>query len=235
MLEISGINSSYDKLQVLWNVSMHVGTGEIVAVLGPNGAGKSTLLKSIMNLVTVNQGKIQFLDQDITGKPIHELTEAGIAFVPEERHLFPAMTVMENLLLGAYTIRNKKTVKETFARVFDLFPRLAERKKQYAGTMSGGERQMLAIARGIMSNPKMLILDEPSMGLAPKNVLAVFETIKKLSSENVTVLIVEQNVNTTLTVADRAYVMEQGRIVMEGSSSELQGNDHIRKMYMGIA
>ncbi len=234
MLEISGIDTSYDKLQVLWDVSMHVGIGEIVAVLGPNGAGKTTMLKSVMNLVAVNKGNIKFLGQDITGKPIHELTKLGLAFVPEERHLFPAMTVMENLLLGAYTIRNKKTVKEAFNRVFDLFPRLAERKKQYAGTMSGGERQMLAIARGIMSNPKMLILDEPSMGLAPQNVLAVFETIKKLSDEKVTVLIVEQNVNTTLTVATRAYVMEQGRIVMEGSSSQLQGDDHIRKMYMGI-
>jgi len=189
-------------------------------VLGPNGSGKTTMLKSIMNLVSVNKGKIMFLGQDITGKPIHELTKVGLAFVPEERHLFPAMTVMENLQLGAYTIRDKKTIKGTFNRVFELFPRLAERKKQYAGTMSGGERQMLAIARGIMSNPKMLILDEPSMGLAP---------------QNVTVLIVEQNVNTTLTVADRAYVMEQGRIVMEGSSSQLQGDDHIRKMYMGIA
>lgn len=235
MLEISGIDASYDKLQVLWDVSMHVGIGEIVAVLGPNGAGKTTMLKSVMNLVAVNKGNIKFLGQDITGKPIHELTKLGLAFVPEERHLFPAMTVMENLLLGAYTIRNKKVVKEAFNRVFDLFPRLDERKKQYAGTMSGGERQMLAIARGIMSNPKMLILDEPSMGLAPQNVLAVFETIKKLSSEKVTVLIVEQNVNTTLTVANRAYVMEQGRIVMEGPSSQLQENDHIRKMYMGIA
>lgn len=235
MLEISGISASYDKLQVLWDVSMHVGIGEIVAVLGPNGAGKTTMLKSVMNLVAVNKGNIKFLGQDITGKPIHELTKLGLAFVPEERHLFPAMTVMENLLLGAYTIRNKKVVKEAFNRVFDLFPRLDERKKQYAGTMSGGERQMLAIARGIMSNPKMLILDEPSMGLAPQNVLAVFETIKKLSSEKVTVLIVEQNVNTTLTVANRAYVMEQGRIVMEGPSSQLQENDHIRKMYMGIA
>ncbi|KJS85855.1 ABC transporter ATP-binding protein [Desulfosporosinus sp. BICA1-9] len=235
MLEISGIDASYGNLQVLWDVSLNIGEGEIVAVLGPNGSGKTTMLKSIMNLVSVKKGKIMFLGQDITGKPIHELTKVGLAFVPEERNLFPAMTVMENLLLGAYTIRNKKIIKETFNRVFELFPRLAERKKQYAGTMSGGERQMLAIARGIMSNPKMLILDEPSMGLAPQNVLAVFETIKKLSAEKVTVLIVEQNVNTTLTVADRAYVMEQGRIVMEGSSSQLQGDDHIRKMYTGIA
>jgi len=235
MLEISGIDASYGNLQVLWDVSLNIGEGEIVALLGPNGSGKTTMLKSIMNLVSVKKGKIMFLGQDITGKPIHELTKVGLAFVPEERNLFPAMTVMENLLLGAYTIRNKKIIKETFNRVFELFPRLAERKKQYAGTMSGGERQMLAIARGIMSNPKMLILDEPSMGLAPQNVLAVFETIKKLSAEKVTVLIVEQNVNTTLTVADRAYVMEQGRIVMEGSSSQLQGDDHIRKMYTGIA
>jgi branched-chain amino acid transport system ATP-binding protein len=235
MLEINEISAAYGNLQVLWDVSLNIKESEIVAVLGPNGAGKTTMLKSIMNLVTVKKGRIKFFDQDITGIPIHELTKKGIAFVPEERHLFPAMTVMENLLLGAYIAKNKKTFQQTLDRVLNLFPRLAERKKQYAGTMSGGERQMLAIARGIMSNPKLLILDEPSMGLAPKNVFDVFEAIKKLKEENVTILIVEQNVNTTLTVADRAYVIEQGRVVMEGSSSALQENDHVRKMYMGIA
>lgn len=235
MLEVSNIEAGYGQLQVLWDVSLKVSEGEVVALLGSNGAGKTTTLKSIMNLVQVRKGSIKFLGQEITGLPIHHLTKMGLAFVPEERNLFQAMTVLENLLLGAYTIRDRKTIEQTLEYVFTLFPRLAERKNQYAGTMSGGERQMLAIARGLMSNPKMLLLDEPSMGLAPKNVVLVFETIMKLRSEMVTVLIVEQNVNTTLKVADRAYVMEQGRVVMEGLSSELASNEHVKKTYLGIA
>jgi branched-chain amino acid transport system ATP-binding protein len=234
LLGVKNLDAGYGYLQVLWDISLNVEKGEIVAILGPNGAGKTTTLKSIMGLVAPQKGRIVFDSRDITGMPANETTKLGVAFVPEERHLFPAMTVLENLLLGAYTIRDKNRSKQTLEYVLSLFPRLAERKKQYAGTMSGGERQMLAIARGLMSNPKLLILDEPSLGLAPKNVLLVFETIGKLRSEGLTVLIVEQNVNTTLQIADRAYVLEQGRVVMSGRSGELRENDHVRNAYLGI-
>ncbi|MDA8228343.1 MAG: ABC transporter ATP-binding protein [Desulfitobacterium hafniense] len=235
MLEVCNIEAGYGHLNILWDISLRIDEGEVVALLGPNGAGKTTTLKSIMNLITVKKGNVKFFGTTITGMPVHDLTKLGIAFVPEERHLFPAMTVLDNLLLGAHIITSKRVVAQNLEYVYSLFPRLAERKKQLAGTMSGGERQMLAIARGLMSNPKMLILDEPSMGLAPKNVVAVFETIKKLRTEKVTVLIVEQNVNTTLAIADRAYVMEQGRIVLEGSNHQLLSNEYVKKMYLGIA
>lgn len=235
MLEINNLDAGYSYLQVLWDVSFKVNEGEVVALIGPNGAGKTTTLKSILGIVRPWKGKISFLGQDITGLPTHRLAKLGLAFVTEERNLFSGMTVMENLLMGAYTIRNKKEVNRTLEYVFTLFPRLAERKKQYAATMSGGERQMLAIARALMSNPKMLLLDEPSMGLSPQNVLAVFEAIMKLRSESVTVLIVEQNVNTTLKMADRAYVLEQGRIVIEGKCEDMLNNDHVKNTYLGVA
>lgn len=234
MLQIQNLSVSYGYLQVIWDVSLHVKESEVVAILGPNGAGKTTLLKTVMGLLPPQQGQVYFLDNEITNRPTFELTKLGLAFVPEERNLFQSMTVKENLILGAYTIRDKKIVSSKLEYVYSLFPRLAERKKQLAGTMSGGERQMLAIARGLMSGPKMLILDEPSMGLSPHNVQLVFETIIKLRSEKVTVVIVEQNVNTTLKIADRAYVLEQGRIVLEGTSEELTSNDRVREMYMGI-
>jgi branched-chain amino acid transport system ATP-binding protein len=222
VLEVHGLNAGYGNLQVIWDVSLAVGEGEVVAILGPNGAGKTTLLKSIMGLVPPASGTVAFMGSAITGRPTHRLCTMGLTFIPEERNLFPAMTVQENLLMGAYTLK-------------DLFPRLRERRPQRAGTMSGGERQMLAIARGLMCNPRMIILDEPSMGLSPENVVAVFETIERLRAEKSTILIVEQNVATTLHHADRAYVMEQGRIAMEDVSANLLGNDHVRRMYLGIA
>ncbi|HWR38152.1 MAG TPA: ABC transporter ATP-binding protein [Patescibacteria group bacterium] len=234
MLDVSNLTAGYGQLQVLWDVSLRIGEGEVVAILGSNGAGKTTTLKAIMNMIAVKSGTVTFLGKNIAGLPLHEMVKLGLAFVPEERNLFTAMTVMENLQLGAYTIKDRKKAQENLEYVLELFPRLGERKKQYVGTMSGGERQMVAIARGLMSNPKVLILDEPSMGLAPKNVVLVFEAIMKLQKEKVTVLIVEQNVNTTLKVADRAYVMEQGRVVMEGNADELSKDDHVKKMYMGV-
>ncbi len=235
MLEVKNLNVSYGYLQVVWDVSLQVGEGEMVAVLGANGSGKTTTLKSIMGLLPPASGTVSFMGEDITGKPTHLLAQHGLSFIPEERNLFPAMTVQENLLMGAYTIKDKHRIAANLEYVFDLFPRLMERRKQLSGTMSGGERQMLAIARGLMSNPKMILLDEPSMGLSPENVWAVFETIHKLRGENVTVLLVEQNVDTTLKFADRAYVMEQGRVAMHDSSENLLGNDHVRKMYLGLA
>lgn len=235
MLRIENLDVAYGHLQVLRDVSMSIKVGEIVAILGPNGAGKTTLLKSIMGLLPPKNGKVYFQGQDVTGYPTFELSRQGIAFVPEERNIFQAMTVEENLLLGAYFNQDKDLIKQYLEHVYDMFPRLLERRKQLAGTMSGGERQMLAIGRGLMGNPHLLILDEPSMGLSPTNVLVVFDTIRKLVAQDVTIMIVEQNLSTTLGVASRGYVMEQGSIVMEGSSEELANNDHVKKMYLGIA
>jgi branched-chain amino acid transport system ATP-binding protein len=235
VLEVNGLNVSYGNLQIIWDVSLNVREGEVVAILGPNGAGKTTLLKSIMGLVPPSSGRVRFMEQDITGQPTHRLCTAGLTFIPEERNLFPVMTVQENLLMGAYTLKDKARIQTNLEHVYELFPRLYERRPQRAGTMSGGERQMLAIARGLMCNPRMIILDEPSMGLSPENVVAVFETIDRLREEKTTILIVEQNVATTLHHADRAYVMEQGRIAMEDASANLLGNDHVRRMYLGLS
>ena len=235
MLRIENLDVGYGHLQILRQVSMNINVGEIVAILGPNGAGKTTLLKSIMGLVPPMSGKVYFQGQNVTGHPTFELSRQGIAFVPEERNIFQAMTVEENLLLGAYFNSDKELIKQYLEHVYEMFPRLLERRKQLAGTMSGGERQMLAIGRGLMGNPHLVILDEPSMGLSPTNVLVVFETIKKLVAQDVTIMIVEQNLSTTLGVASRAYVMEQGAVVMEGSSDELANNDYVKKMYLGLA
>jgi len=235
VLKLSNINAGYGKLGVLWNVSLEVNTGEFVALVGPNGVGKTTVLRSISGIVTPTQGEIMFMDQKINGLPVQQITRKGISFVTDDGCLFSGMTVMENLMMGAYIINDKQKVKSTLEKVFELFPRLAERKKQYAGSMSGGERKMLAIARGLMSDPKLMLVDEPSLGLAPKLVLDVFYTLKELTTRGVTVLLVEQNVNTTLKIVDRGYVLEQGSIVQEGSSEELRENDHIKKAYLGIA
>ncbi|MDR1676929.1 MAG: ABC transporter ATP-binding protein, partial [Deltaproteobacteria bacterium] len=229
MLKIENLDVAYGHLQILRSINMHIKNGEIVAILGANGAGKTTLLKSIMGLVPPKAGRVFYQGQDVTGTPTFQLARRGIAFVPEERNIFPAMSVEENLLLGAYVNRNKAQVAQNLAAVYDMFPRLLERKRQLAGTMSGGERQMLAIGRGLMNKPNLIILDEPSMGLSPTNVLIVFETIKTLISQEVTIIIVEQNVNATLAVASRAYVMEHGAVVMEGLSDELTSNDHVKK------
>ena len=235
MLEVKNLNVGYGRLQIIWDLSIKISKGEMVAILGPNGAGKTTILKCLTGILPPISGSVQFMGTDITSMASHLLVKQGLAFVPEERNLFLSMTVEDNLLMGAYSIKDGIRIKKNLDYVFELFPRLKERRPQLAGTMSGGERQMLAIARGLMCNPTMIILDEPSMGLSPENVVAVFETIDKLREENVTVLIVEQNVDTTLRFADRAYVMEHGRIAMEDSNTNLLGNDHIRKMYLGIS
>ncbi len=234
MLRVENLDVAYGHLQILRQVSLNINVGEVVALLGPNGASKTTLLKSIMGLLPPQRGKVFFQGQDVTGHPTFELARQGIAFVPEERNIFQAMSVEENLLLGAYFNNDKELVKQYLAHVYELFPRLLERRKQLAGTMSGGERQMLAIGRGLMGNPHLLILDEPSMGLSPTNVLVVFETIKKLVAQDVTIMIVEQNLSTTLSVASRGYVMEQGAVVMEGPSEDLANNDYVKKMYLGL-
>jgi branched-chain amino acid transport system ATP-binding protein len=188
-----------------------------------------------MGLVPPKAGTVKYMGRDVTGRPTFELARMGIAFVPEERHIFQAMTVEENLLLGAYANNDKAAVARNLSDVYAMFPRLQERRKQLSGTMSGGERQMLAIGRGLMSKPRLIILDEPSMGLSPTNVKVVFDTIKTLTAQDVTIVIVEQNVDATLSVASRAYVMEHGRVVMEGSSAELGADDYVKRAYLGLS
>jgi len=234
VLKLSNVDAGYGKLGVLWDISLEVDAGEFVAIVGPNGVGKTTTMRTIAGIVKPTKGEINFMGKRIDGLPAQQVTRLGISYVTDEGNLFSGMTVMQNLLLGAYIIKDKEKVKETLCKVFDLFPRLEERKKQFAGTLSGGERKMLAIARGLMSDPKLMLVDEPSLGLAPKLVLAVFETLKELTKRGVTILLVEQNVNTTLKIVDRVYVIEQGQIIQEGSSQELRENEHIKKAYLGI-
>lgn len=234
MLKLDKINAGYEYLHVVWDVSLEIQDSEMVAILGLNGAGKTTILKTIAGLKKPISGTITFNGENIAGLPPHVIVKKGIAFIPEERNLFSAMSVYENLIMGAYTVKDRKKTGKNLDYVFGLFPRLQERSKQLVGTMSGGERQMVAIARGLMCNPKLIILDEPSTGLSPQNVLIVFDVVKKLREEGVTVIIVEQNVNTTLKIVDRAYVMDQGRVVMEGGSAELMADGHVQKMYLGL-
>ena len=234
MLKLSNIYAGYGKLSVLWDVSLEVQAGEFVAIVGPNGVGKTTTMRTISGIVKPTKGSIEFMGQRIDGMPAQKVTRLGISYVTDDGNLFSGMTVMQNLILGAYVIKDKEKVKESLHRVLTLFPRLEERKKQMAGTLSGGERKMLAIARGLMSEPKLMLVDEPSLGLAPKLVLAVFETLRELTRKGVTVLLVEQNVNTTLKIVDRAYVIEHGRIVQEGRSQDLIEDEHIQRAYLGI-
>ncbi|MBC2697029.1 MAG: ABC transporter ATP-binding protein [ANME-2 cluster archaeon] len=231
MLKVENVNVSYGSVKILWDVDFHIGEGEIITIIGPNGAGKTTIVKTIMGLLKPTSGTIEFNGNPIHLAPTHKIVEDGIALVPEGRELFPRMTIMENLQMGAYTSDEKE---DTLKSVFNLFPRLEERQKQSAGTMSGGEQQMLAIARGLMSRPKLLILDEPSLGLAPIMVKTVFDIVKTLNSEGVTVLLVEQNIHHALEASNRGYVLETGRITLEGSSSELLDNNHVKEAYLGM-
>jgi branched-chain amino acid transport system ATP-binding protein len=234
LLELKKVDSSYGFLQILWGVSLHVEDGEFVALVGPNGAGKTTTLRTISGLVTPKSGEVLFNGKPISHLPAHIISRQGVSYVSEELNLFTDMSVRENLLLGAYAVREKEKKLETLDFVYELFPRLHEREKQLAGTMSGGERKMLAIARGMMSNPHLLLVDEPSLGLAPHLVHDVFHALQELRARGVTILLVEQNVNTTLDITDRAYVLEHGRIVMEGPSRELKADEHVRNAYLGI-
>ena len=234
MLELKNLDSGYDFLQVLWEVSLTVKDGEFVALIGPNGAGKSTTLRTVAGLVKPMGGDILFKGESIKDKSAHIISRMGISYVSEALNLFTDMSVRENLLLGAYAVKEKETQLETLDYIFELFPRLKERKDQLAGTMSGGERKMLAIARGMMSNPTMMLVDEPSLGLQPNLTYDVFSALLKLVKQGVTVLLVEQNVNATLDITDRAYILEQGRIAMDGPSDEMKANEHVRNAYLGI-
>jgi branched-chain amino acid transport system ATP-binding protein len=234
LLELRNVNSRYDFLQILWEVSLNVDDGEFVALVGPNGAGKTTTLRTVAGLLAPMSGEILFKDKPIGGMAAHTVSRMGISYVSEGLNLFTDMSVRENLLLGAYAVNDKEQELETLEFVYHLFPRLQEREKQLAGTMSGGERKMLAIARGMMSNPELLLVDEPSLGLAPHLTNDVFRALLELRERGVTILLVEQNVNTTLEITDRAYILEHGRIAMEGPSREMKANEHVRNAYLGL-
>jgi len=233
LLKVENVSVYYGKVRALHKVSLEVNEGEIVAVIGRNGAGKTTLLKSIVGLVELSEGKIEFKKEDITSLPPWERASKGIGYVPEGRRLFPYLTVYENLLMGAYTIRDKKIIKENMERVFRLFPRLRERQKQLAKTLSGGEGEMLAIGRGLMSNAKILLMDEPSLGLAPIIIENVYETIQSLKEEGITILLVEQNAKKALEVADKCYVLDQGEIVYSADVETAAQDASIKKLYLG--
>ncbi|RKX75605.1 MAG: branched-chain amino acid ABC transporter ATP-binding protein [Spirochaetes bacterium] len=234
MLKVENVDSGYDFLQVLWGINIEINRGEFVALIGPNGAGKTTTLRTISGLLKPKGGRIFFKDELISNLPPYEITHSGLSYVSEDLNLFVNMPVYENLLMGAYIIKDEKKIKQTMEYIYELFPRLAERKKQLAGTLSGGERKMLAIARGMMSNPEMLLVDEPSLGLAPYLVRNVFDALKTLHGEGLTILLVEQNVNATLDITDRAYIIEQGKIVLSGKSKDLARNEHVQNVYLGI-
>ncbi len=234
MLSVRGLDVFYGDVQVLWDVSFEVRQGEIVALIGSNGSGKTTTLSTVSSLLKPRKGTVEFEGQPIHTRSAHEMVTLGIAHVPEARRLFPEMTVKENLLLGALTADAKKSRPEMLENVYAIFPRLKERAKQQAGTLSGGEQQMAAIGRGLMSKPRLLMLDEPSLGLSPLLVAEIFRVIEEVHSQGVTVLLVEQNVFRTLSVADRAYVLENGRIVLEGTGKGLLAEEHVKKAYLGI-
>ncbi len=234
MLKVEHIDVFYGDLQILWDVSFEVQAGEIVVLLGANGAGKSTTLKTISSLLKPANGKVVFQGTRLDEVPSHKIIDYGLAHVPEGRRLFPEMTVEENLIVGSLSAEAKSKRNDTMAWIYDLFPRLRERRKQAAGTLSGGEQQMLAVGRGLMSLPKLLMFDEPSLGLAPIMVTEVFRIVQMVNKEGVTVLLVEQNVKHTLSMCDRAYVLENGRITLSGTGQEFLNNDHIKEAYLGI-
>lgn len=234
MLSIEGIDAGYGATTILNGVSLNVQAGEVVTIVGANGAGKTTTLRTISGLIKPTAGRILFEGEDITRLSAHEIVDLGITLIPEGRQLFPDMTVRENLLMGSYRKGARAQQQETMEHVMDLFPRIRERLDQNASSLSGGEQQMVAIARGMMARPKLLMFDEPSLGLAPIIVAQVFEVISKIVESGATVLIVEQNVFTTLQAADRGYVLENGSIVLSDSAEALLHDDHVRQAYLGI-
>jgi branched-chain amino acid transport system ATP-binding protein len=233
MLTLENISVGYGAIRALKGVSMHVEQGEVVTLIGANGAGKTTTLRTITGLLSPTEGRILFEGQEISGRPTHQLVARGISMSPEGRGVFANLTVHENLLMGAYLKKNKAEINEDLQRGFRMFPRLKEREAQKAGTLSGGEQQMLAMARALMSRPRLLLLDEPSLGLAPLVVHTIFEAIDEIRGEGTTILLVEQNAHAALKHSDRAYVLETGRIVMEGPSKELAADPRIKEAYLG--
>jgi len=234
MLEIRNVNAFHGKVQALWDICLEVNEGEIVALVGSNGAGKTTLVDTISGLLHPASGSVVFLGKRIDSLPPHSIVELGISYVPQGGNVFPEMTVRENLEMGAYPIHAWKQKGETFEQVYHIFPILKEREKQLARTLSGGEHQMLAIGRALMSKPKLSLLDEPSYGLAPLLVVELFRIIQRLRDEGITIFLIEQNVRHSLEIADRAYVLENGRLCLQGDCAELLQSDHVRKAYMGL-
>ena len=234
MLEVSNLDIFYGRIQALWAVSLKIGEAEIVALVGANGAGKTTLLKTISGMLRPASGTIEFLGKRINGLQSHAIVELGMSHIPEGRKLFPDMSVRENLEMGAYSKRVWEHKQETLHEVYELFPILKARQRQLARTLSGGEQQMVAIGRGLMSRPRLCIIDEPSSGLAPKVVDEIFQIIQRLRDQGIAILLIEQNVQQTLEIADRAYVLENGRIILAGESKQLLQEELIRKAYMGI-
>ncbi len=234
MIELKDINAGYGQVQIVRDVSMNIDNNEIVALIGANGAGKSTIIKTISGMLPVSSGSIIFEGKRIENMPAHKIITNGIALVPEGRRLFPYMTVQENLELGAYVENNREKVQENMEWVFSLFPILQERRAQLAGTFSGGEQQMLTIGRALMSKPKFLMMDEPSLGLSPMIVDEVFKTVEVLQNEGVTILLVEQNVRKSLEIVSRGYVLEHGRIVLSGEAKELLEDENVKKAYLGM-
>jgi branched-chain amino acid transport system ATP-binding protein len=231
LLEVDSVHTYYGEINILRDVSLEVGEGELVCLLGGNASGKSTTLKTILGLVRPREGRVRFAGEDVTDRSTSHRIRRGMAIVPENRRLFAPMTVVENLQMGAYL--NGGGVKEDFERVYELFPRLYERRRQLAGTLSGGEQQMVAMARALMTEPKLLLMDEPSMGLAPILVERSFEIIKQVHEAGVAVLVVEQNANVSLSIADRGYVLQTGRVVLSGPAGELLENEELKKAYLG--
>ncbi len=234
MLALAAVTAGYGAFTALWDVSLRVEAGEAVAVVGPNGAGKTTLLRAISGLIAPRAGSVVFEGAELAGHPPYDIVAHGIAHVPEGRRLFPQLTVAENLKMGAYLPSARARFRESLERVYALFPALAERHRQRAGSLSGGEQQMLAVGRALMSRPKLILLDEPSMGLAPVMVLRLFDLIRRVRGEGYTILVVEQNVRQVLKLVDRAYLLEVGRIKMEGRAADLAEQDFVRKAYVGF-
>jgi branched-chain amino acid transport system ATP-binding protein len=232
MLEVSGLSAGYLGENVVEGVDLEVGVGQAVTIIGSNGAGKTTLFRALCGMLPVSAGRVRFDGENITGRPTHRVARAGLAYVPAERHLFPGMSVRENLLLGAYPGRPDPSALQL---VLDLFPRLEERRRQPAGSLSGGEQQMLAVGRALMSRPRLLMLDEPTTGLAPKLARSAYEALRVLKEKGVTLLVAEQQVPLALSLADRGYVLENGRIRLEGTSEDLARNPEVRRAYLGVA
>jgi branched-chain amino acid transport system ATP-binding protein len=235
LLELKELQVAYGGIQAVKGIDLHVDQGELVCLIGANGAGKTTTLKGITGLQPIKSGKIHYGGEDITGKPAFQLVRKGLSMVPEGRGVFGALTIEENLAMGAYARDDRAAIKDDIERVFGLFPRLKERRKQTAGTLSGGEQQMLAMGRALMSRPKLLLLDEPSMGLAPLMVQKVFETVMAVSKEGVTILLIEQNAKLALEVSSRGYVMESGEITLQGKAKQLLSDPKVRAAYLGEA